>query len=107
MAKCYGLNQTVKEQKGWAEWAVEESGRSLKRAGLADVGFPRLPSGFYWGKEFINVNNPTSSEKKKLECCRQWWGGGPQGMGESIPLRETQMIYILGHSLGTNGDRDL
>lgn len=85
MAKCYGLSQTVKEQKGWAEWAVEESGRSLKRAGLADVGFPRLPSGFYWGKEFINVNNPTFSEKK-LECCRQWWVGGT-GDGRIDPLK--------------------
>lgn len=106
MAKCYGLNQTVKEQKGWAEWAVEESGRSLKRAGLADVGFPRLPSGFYWGKEFINVKNPTFSEKKNWNVADNG-GWGAQGMGESIPLRETQMIYILGHSLGTNGDRDL
>ena len=85
MAKCYGLNQTVKEQKGWAEWAVEESGRSLKRAGLADVGFPRLPSGFYWGKEFINVNNPTFSEKKKTGMLQTMVGGGHRGWENRSP----------------------
>ena len=84
MAKCYGLSQTVKEQKGWAEWAVEESGRSLKRAGLADVGLPRLPSGFYWGKEFINVNNPTFSEKK-TGMLQTMVGGGHRGWENRSP----------------------
>lgn len=40
-------------------------------AGLADVGFPRLPPGFYWGEKLIKVNNSAFGEKS--ERSRQWW----------------------------------
>lgn len=74
-----GGSMLLAEQNGYRDKLQERKWPPAAGAGLADVGFPRSPPGFYWGKKLIKVSNPAYG--KKSECSRQCW---PQRGGWEI-----------------------
>lgn len=85
--------QNGERTKGVANGSWQEEGIHLgtQGAGLAAVGLPTPPPGFYWGKKLIRASE-----------FRPWWRIGMQGTvagawggggKESKFPRETQMIY--------------
>lgn len=74
-----GGNVLLAEQNGSRDelsWRKERRSPQTAGAGLAHVGFPPLPPGFYGAKTLIKGNNPAFGEKsERSRQCGHGWGG--------------------------------